>query len=90
MIITSFDTLAYNELPYLYRDQYEVTSYGDHEFELKNSEGCVEWMLLHVLGELPTALIEQNLKDQPQLILQDGIVYIVRGKERYTLLGERL
>ena len=83
-------TLAYNELPYLYRDQYEVTSYGDHEFELKNSEGCVEWMLLHVLGELPTALIEQNLKDQPQLILQDGIVYIVRGKERYTLLGERL
>ena len=44
-----FDTLSItlSELPYTYREQV-IEAFGDYEFMLKNDEGCVEQVMLHV------------------------------------------
>ena len=84
-------TLTQSELPYQYCDT-SLVAFGDYELMLYNEDGCLELIHLSVLEKkTPTGLDNTTyLNDRPQLILRDGIVYILRGEEVFTLLGEKL
>ena len=89
--IELYDTLllAPTELPYLYRDTLLVT-FGEYELLIYNHEGCLELIYLSVQEKTPTSLDNTPIYDRPRLILRNGVVYVLRGSEVYTLLGERL
>ena len=89
--IELFDTLllASTELPYLYRDTL-LAAFGEYELLIYNHEGCLELIYLSVQEKTPTSLDDTPIYDRPRLILHDGVVYVLRGSEVYTLLGERL
>ena len=83
--------LAQSELPYIYRDT-TIYSYGDYELEYYTAGGCLE-LAIHLFVQekkVPTHLDNTELYDRPRLILYDGVVYILRGYEVYTLLGEKI
>jgi hypothetical protein len=86
-----YDTLivALSDLPYQYRDTL-VTAFGEYELLLYNHDGCLEQIYLSVQEKTPTSLDDTPIYDRPRLILRDGVVYVLRGSEVYTLLGERL
>ena len=86
-----YDTVAITpaELPYYYYEQL-VPDFGDYEFMLYNEYGCLEQVFLHVLRTTTTDMPEQPLVDRPRLFMRDGIVYILRGSELFTLLGEKV
>ena len=89
--IELYDTLllASTELPYQYRDTL-VATFGEYELLIYNSEGCLERIYLSVQEKTPTSLDDTSIYDRPRLILRDGVVYVLRGTEVFTLLGERL
>jgi hypothetical protein len=89
--IELYDTLllASAELPYEYRDTLLVT-FGEYELLIYNHEGCLELIYLFVQEKTPTGLDDTPIYDRPRLILRDGVVYVLRGSEVFTLLGERL
>jgi hypothetical protein len=79
-----------SELPYQYRDTI-ITAFGEYELLLYNEEGCQELVYLSVVEKKTTTDVDNtSIYDRPRLILRDGVVYILRGSEVYTLLGERL
>ena len=83
--------LAQSELPYIYRDT-TIYSYGEYELEYYTAGGCLE-LAIHLFVQekkVTTNLEDTELYDRPQLILRDGVVYILRGSEVYTLLGQSL
>ena len=86
-----YDTLVISraELPYLYREQ-PIDAFGAYEFMLANDQGCVEQVLLWVEELVSTALNNTPLYDRPRLIMRGGVVYVLRGLEMFTLLGEKL
>ena len=86
-----YDTLVISraELPYLYREQ-PIDAFGAYEFMLANDQGCVEQVLLWVEELVSTALNDTPLYDRPRLIMRGGVVYVLRGSEMFTLLGEKL
>ena len=83
--------LAQSELPYIYRDT-TIYSYGEYELEYYTAGGCLELAIYLSVQEkkVPTNLDNTELYDRPRLILYDGVVYILRGSEVYTLLGEKI
>jgi hypothetical protein len=83
--------LAQGELPYIYRDT-TIYSFGEYELEYYTEEGCLELAInLSVIEKkTPTNLDNTHLYDRPRLILRDGVVYILRDSEVYTLLGEKI
>lgn len=81
--------LAQSELPYIYRDT-TIYSYGEYELEYYTAEGCLE-LAIHLFVQekkVPTHLDNTELYDRPRLILHDGVVYVLRGSEVYTLFGQ--
>jgi hypothetical protein len=79
-----------SELPYQYRDTI-ITNFGEYELLLYNDEGCQELVYLSVVEKKTTTDVDNtSIYDRPQLILRDGVVYILRGSEVYTLLGQSL
>ena len=90
--IELYDTLllASIDLPYTYREQYMVEDFGEYELLIYNDEGCLERIYLSVQEKTPTSLDNTPIYDRPRLILRNGVVYVLRGSEVYTLLGERL
>ena len=86
-----FDTLCITlaELPYTYREQV-IEAFGDYEFMLKNEEGCVEQILLHVERHIPASVDDAEVYDRPRMVMRNGIIYILRGAEIFTLLGEKV
>ena len=81
--------LAQSELPYIYRDT-TIYSYGEYELEYYTAGGCLE-LAIHLFVQekkVPTHLDNTELYDRPRLILHDGVVYILRGSEVYTLFGQ--
>lgn len=89
--IELYDTLllASTELPYQYRDTL-IATFGEYELLIYNNEGCLERIYLSVQEKTPTSLDDTSIYDRPRLILRDGVVYVLRGTEVFTLLGERL
>ena len=86
-----YDTLRLEstQLPYEYREQ-TIANFGDYEFRLYNEDGCIEVVYLSVQEEkkTTTSLDNNPLFDRPRLILRDGVVYILRGSEVFTVLGQ--
>lgn len=79
-----------SQLPYVYCGQ-TIERFGEYEFKLRNAEGCYEIIYLSVIQKnTPTSLDNPSFLDTPRLILRDGVVYILRGSERFTVLGERI
>ena len=79
-----------SELPYQYRDTIIIT-FGEYELLLYNEEGCQELVYLSVVEKKTTTDVDNtSIYDRPRLILRDGVVYILRGTETFTLLGERI
>ena len=79
-----------SELPYQYRDTI-ITTFGEYEVLLYNDEGCQELVYLSVVEKKTTTDVDNtSIYNRPQLILRDGVVYILRGTETFTLLGERI
>ena len=79
-----------SELPYQYRDTI-ITAFGEYELLFYNEEGCQELVYLSVVEKKTTTDVDNtSIYDRPQLILRDGVVYILRGSEVYTLLGEKI
>ena len=89
--IELYDTLllASTDLPYEYRDTL-LAAFGEYELLIYNHEGCLELIYLSVQEKTPTSLDDTPIYDRPRLILRDGVVYVLRGTEVFTLLGERL
>lgn len=94
-----YDTLILtrNELPYQYLDttisiDTTILDFDDYELAYYSQEGCLELMIYLSVQEksTPTSLDNNLLFDRPRLILRDGVVYILRGSETFTLLGEQL
>ena len=83
--------LAQGELPYIYRDT-TIYSFGEYELEYYTEEGCLELAINLFVQEkkVATNLENTELYDRPRLILRDGVVYILRDSEVYTLLGEKI
>ena len=88
-----YETLALtqSELPYLYRDT-TISVFGEYELEYYTTGGCLELVIYLSVQEkkIPTSVDNTPLFDRPRLILRDGVVYILRGTEIFTLLGERI
>ena len=83
--------LSQSDLPYQYRQQKTIYDFGDYEWMLYNEEGCLEQIFLSVKDKgITTQLDNNNLYDRPRIVLLHGVVYIQRGTERFTLLGEKL
>jgi hypothetical protein len=79
-----------SELPYQYRDTI-ITAFGEYELLLYNEDDCQEMVYLSVVEKkTPTSVDNASLQDRPQLILRDGVVYIIRESETFTLLGEKI
>ena len=57
-----YDTIALkaSELPYIYRGQYEVDAFGDHDVLIHNDGDCDERVLLHVKPIFTTVVLEQD------------------------------
>ena len=88
-----YETLALtqSELPYLYRDT-TISVFGEYELEYYTTGGCLELVIYLSVQEkkIPTSVDNTPLFDRPRLILRDGVVYILRGTETFTLLGEKI
>jgi hypothetical protein len=82
-------TLTQSELPYQYCDT-SLAAFGDYELMLYNEEGCLEQVNLSVQERIITGVDNTSLVDRPRLILRNGVVYILRGSETFTLLGEKI
>ena len=80
-------TLTQSELPYQYCDT-SLAAFGDYELMLYNEEGCLEQVYLSVQERIIAGVDNTPLFDRPRLILRNGVVYILRGSEEYTLLGQ--
>ena len=79
-----------SQLPYIYREQ-TIDSFGEYVFTLSNIEGCSEIIHLSVIQKsTPTSLDNPSVGNRPQLILRDGVVYVLRGSEMFTVLGEKI
>lgn len=88
-----YDTLwlSQSDLPYQYRQQKTIYEFGEYEWLLYNEEECLEQVFLSVKDKgITTQLDNNNLYDRPRIVLLHGVVYIQRGTERFTLLGEKL
>jgi hypothetical protein len=89
--------LAKIELPYTYHDTVVdrdtmISDFGEYELEYYTEGGCLESVVYLSVQEksTPTNIDDVTLFDRPRLILRDGVVYILRGSEVFTLLGEKI
>ena len=67
-----------------------VYAAGDYFYEILTYNDCTRHLTLTVNEELTSAVDNLPCTEQPRLIMRNGVVYIIRGKEFYTILGEKL
>jgi len=53
------------------------------------ADECTRHITLTVIEDTTSAVENTVVEEQPQLILEDGLVYVLKDGEKYTLLGER-
>ena len=66
-----------------------VYAAGDYFYEILTYNDCTRHLTLTVNEELTSAVDDLPCTEQPRLIMRNGVVYILRGKDRFTLLGEK-
>ena len=63
---------------------------GEYFYEILAYDECTRHLTLTVYEDLGTSLDQLPVTEQPRLIMLEGRVYILRGKDCFTLLGEKL
>jgi hypothetical protein len=63
---------------------------GEYFYVITAYDECTRHLTLTVNEDLGTSLDQLPVTEQPRLIMLEGRVYILRGKDRFTLLGEKL
>ena len=74
-----------------YYEPADTTVYaaGDYFYEILIYNDCTRHLTLTVNEEVMSAVDNLPHAERPRLIMRNGVVYILRGKDRFTLLGEK-
>jgi hypothetical protein len=67
-----------------------VYAAGDYVFEILQYDECTRMITLTVKTTVATSVDNIPTSNKAKLILRDGMIYILRDEQRYTLLGEKL
>ena len=67
-----------------------VYAVGDYVYEILQYDECTRLITLTVETTVATSVDNLPASSNVKLILRDGIIYILRDEQRYTLLGEKL
>ena len=67
-----------------------VYAAGDYFYEILTYNDCTRHLTLTVNEELTSAVDNLPCTEQPRLIMRNGVVYIIRGKECFTILGMKI
>lgn len=67
-----------------------VYAAGNYFYEILTYNDCTRHLTLTVNEELTSAVDDLPCTDQPRLIMRNGVVYIIRGKECFTILGMKI
>lgn len=67
-----------------------VYAAGDYFYEILTYNDCTRHLTLTVNEELTSAVDNLPCTDQPRLIMRNGVVYIIRGKDCFTILGMKM
>jgi hypothetical protein len=67
-----------------------VYAVGDYVFEVLQYDECTRMITLTVKTTVVTSVDNIPTSNNTKLILRDGIIYILRDEQQYTLLGEKL
>lgn len=67
-----------------------VYAAGDYFYEILTYNDCTRHLTLTVNEELTSAVDDLPCTDQPRLIMRSGVVYILRGKDCFTILGMKM
>ena len=63
---------------------------GEYFYVITTYDECTRHLTLTVNEEIGSSLESLPVTEQPRLIMLEGRVYILRGKDCFTLLGEKL
>ena len=63
---------------------------GEYFYEIMAYNECTRHLWLTVNEDIGSSLEQLPVTEQPRLIMHDGRVYILRGRDRFTILGEKL
>ena len=63
---------------------------GIYSYVVEKADECTRHITLTVIEDTTSAVENTVVEEQLQLILEDGVVYVLKDGEKYTLLGERL
>ena len=74
-----------------YYEPADTTVYaaGDYFYEILTYNDCTRHLTLTVNEEVMSAVDNLPHAERSRLIMRNGVVYILRGKDRFTLLGEK-
>ncbi len=75
------------DLPLYYENTYYVDRMGEHDVYIRRKNTCTKHILLQVIDKDGDALDETSLPATPRKILQNGTLYIINGRKRYSVLG---
>ena len=67
-----------------------VYAVGDYVFEVLQYDECTRVITLTVKTTVVTSVDNIPTSNNTKLILRDGMIYILRDEQQYTLLGEKL
>lgn len=74
---------------YVAADTY-IYQAGTYTYVVEKADECTRHITLTVIEDTTSAVENTVVEEQLQLILEDGVVYVLKDGEKYTLLGERL
>ena len=63
---------------------------GTYSYVVEKADECTRHITLTVIEDTTSAVENTMVEEQLQLILEDGVVYVLKDGEKYTLMGERL
>jgi hypothetical protein len=67
-----------------------VYAAGEYFYEILEYDNCTRHITLTVNANVSTILENISNSNRPQLIMRDGMVYILYGEEYFTILGMKL
>jgi hypothetical protein len=67
-----------------------VYAAGEYFYEILEYDNCTRHITLTVNANVSTILENISNSNRPQLIMRDGMVYILHGEEYFTILGMKL
>ena len=73
---------------YVAADTY-IYQAGTYSYVVVKADECTRHITLTVIEDTTSAVENIVVEEQLQLILEDGVVYVLKDGEKYTLLGER-